>query len=206
MTLSQLITQEKKQHVFFDFDETIIRLNYPWHLYIDRLHELLRGVDPSLYERLTEKNQPNIDDMTNVFVEKHGKSLWQRARAIARDFEENNLESYDLNPELIADLPELAAGRKLYIWTSNFAEVVTPILEQEQLFQYFEFVIGKGEVQYTKPNPDGFSVFKERIYPDDPQAADDLTQYLMVGNSSSDRGAAEAAGIDFYLIDYFTRV
>lgn len=53
----------------------------------------------------------------------------------------------------------------------------------------------RSDVQLVKPDPEGFGLIYE--------SGQDKEQYLMVGNSSSDEGMAQAAEIDFYKVDYF---
>jgi phosphoglycolate phosphatase-like HAD superfamily hydrolase len=50
-------------------------------------------------------------------------------------------------------------------------------------------IVSKDDVRFTKPNPEGFSLFKEF------QRSKDL--FIMIGDSSADRDAAARAGVDF---------
>lgn len=59
----------------------------------------------------------------------------------------------------------------------------------------FEKIVARDDVMYIKPDPDGVRL----VLGDEP----DVSKFLMVGDSSADKGAAEAIGMDFFRVDRF---
>lgn len=55
-------------------------------------------------------------------------------------------------------------------------------------------IVARDDVRLLKPNPEGW----QHIY-----GNESLGEYLLVGDSANDRGAAGAVGIDYFEIKHF---
>jgi HAD superfamily hydrolase (TIGR01549 family) len=132
--------------------------------------------------------------MQNQFVKKYGAEMAVFFSHHAAHFEAANT-SFAKNPELLEDLRLFKNTHKKFIWSSNSQKTVERVLSELNLTDYFDKIVAREDVQLIKADPEGFT----KLY--DPSVPKE--QYLMIGDSSHDRGAAEAAGIDFYLIDFF---
>jgi len=78
-----------------------------------------------------------------------------------------------------------------HIWTSNNRKTLEPVMKDLPVADVFSKIVTKEEVNLLKPSPDGFKV----IF--DPKK-DQLDDFLMIGDSDQDEGAAKNAGIDFF--------
>jgi HAD superfamily hydrolase (TIGR01549 family) len=92
-------------------------------------------------------------------------------------------------------LPLLALVKdcaELYIWTSNDEKTVAPILNELNINKLFKKIITRNNVNYIKPNPEGFYLINKEN--------NSKANYLLVGDSDADKGAAIESGIDFFNI------
>jgi HAD superfamily hydrolase (TIGR01549 family) len=193
MTLTEYIKTHNKTHVIFDFDATLFLLVLPWSNWLEGLKNYLVQVDAEIWDEY-ERGMLNVATVQNKFIENHGATVKKFIEDHSASFEIEMLEKYEPNTDLLATLNELDHVKK-YIWSSNAKPVITKVLEETGLADKFEMVVSKQDVEFIKPRPDGFyKIYDESV----PKSA-----YLMVGDSSHDRGGAESAGIDFYLTDFF---
>lgn len=98
-----------------------------------------------------------------------------------------NVAFYPAALELLAALR--ARGAKTALVTNKPAEVTHRVLERLDAVSAFDAVIGGGDVERIKPQPDMLWLAAERLE----LSAEDC---VMVGDSSNDTQAAKAAGMD----------
>lgn len=185
------IIDNNKKHIIFDFDETLCTLLVDWAPWRKEMDALF-----ALYG-LTPKNEPgfNYAEIINRCVEKDGDGVRERVLEINYRIEKEHYSGYALSP-LAMPLLELSKKyAKLYLWTSNDRRTVTPILEELNISKLFEKIVTRNDVKYSKPKADGFFLIHDKKSP--------LSQYLLIGDSRSDSGAAIDAGIDFLNIAEF---
>lgn len=185
-TLQQLLLDTPKKHIIFDFDETIFTLDLPWHVYYEEMSKRLHDLDPSLPET------KNINDLENKAVEKLGMAAQQVRWQYSLEFEAKQLKGVEELTDLTNFIRENAGKYTFYLWTSNMRPTVEPILTKYDLLPLFKQLATKGDVAFTKPHPDGFELLHDA-------SVSDHTDWLMIGNSYNDRGAAEQAGIDYWM-------
>ena len=103
--------------------------------------------------------------------------------------EQDHYQGYAIIPEAMALLEQLyQENKQLYLLTSNCREVVLPILDELKITGYFRKIITVGDVPNIKPSIAPFALIDD---------GSPKTDYLMVGDSASDRGFAENVGIEY---------
>jgi len=193
MDLIEYVRKHNKTHIIFDFDATLFLLILPWVNWYDGLKKKLLEVDPMMWDAY-EQGEFNNATVQNAFIENHGDTIRKFLNDHSEAFEVEQLERHEPNTDLLASLGALRDVKK-YVWSSNTRPTLQTILEETELAHHFEQVVTRQDVDFVKPKPDGFYKIYDESVPKE--------RYLMVGDSSHDRGGAEAAGIDFYHTDFF---
>ena len=75
-------------------------------------------------------------------------------------------------------------------------------MEEIGLAPIIKQVISKDKVQLVKPEPDGFNLIQDWLQTK-LQVAPKLSEFMMIGDSVADEGAAKNAGINFFKVKYF---
>lgn len=188
--LSLYLQEHPKKHLIFDFDDTLMTLLLPWHIYAKGLKEILSEIDPELVALHPGEETKHL--ITEALT-KHGEKARERINPYRRQFEKNCLQGIIRNDFLLSFLAENTRNYQFSIWSSNDRHTILPILQEYQLETLFRKVIGADDVDCTKPSPDGFYLLF------DPNAHE-KADFLFIGDSSSDREASRNAGIDFFKI------
>ena len=188
--LSLYLQEHPKKHLIFDFDDTIMTLQLPWHLYAKGIKEILSEIDPELVALHPGSETKHL--ITEALA-KHGQKARERINPYRRQFEKNCLQGIIRNDFLISFLMENASNYQFSIWSSNDRHTILPQLRVSHLADLFPQVIGADDVGCTKPSPDGFYLLFD-------PGQDKKADFLFVGDSSSDREASGSVGIDFFLI------
>ena len=160
----------------------------PWRKELD---ELFAASD------LTPKNEPdfNYAVIVNLYIEKYGKAGRDEIVALNYRIEKDYYSGYELSPIALPLLESVEKIAQLYLWTSNDRRTVAPILRELEIADKFQKIITRNDVEYVKPKAVGFAlIYDER---------NARSQYLLIGDSRSDSGAATDAGIDFINIAEF---
>lgn len=191
--LFKYILENNKKHIIFDFDKTLFKLIIDWDKYFEKIDSKLISVDISIYSDY--KNELiNWCEMQNLYVERYGVSMEE---LICSNNINSELKLYKKsipNKNLINLINNLDKYF-LYIWSSNTRELITKILDQNNILANFKKIVCRNDVQFLKPKPEGFLKLKNPNVP--------LKSYLMIGDSINDENAAKNIGIDFYKINFF---
>jgi len=194
LSLSEFVRKNHKTHLIFDFDATLVLIHLPWSEWGEAIREELLSLDSKLFYDWGEG--PRVSAMRNAYVRVHGDKAHALFHRYNTQFE-HGYTGATPNHELIAEVAELRKEYKLYVWSSNVRSVLDELLGQVGLAGWFDKIISGDDVRLFKPDPEGFELLKE---PGVSKKA-----YLMIGDSTNDRHAAEAAGIDFYHTDFFNQ-
>lgn len=191
--LFKYILENNKKHIIFDFDKTLFKLIIDWGKYFEKIDSKLISVDKSIYSDY--KNELiNWCEMQNLYVERYGVSMEE---LICSNNINSELKLYKKsipNKNLINLINNLDKYF-LYIWSSNTRELITKILDQNNILTNFKKIVCRNDVQFLKPKPEGFLKLKN------PNVS--LKSYLLIGDSINDENAAKNIGIDFYKINFF---
>ena len=198
MTLNTYLQKVNKTHLIFDFDRTLVRLLLPWDSLIceEPIKDALIKLDKSIYDEFA-KGLFSRPDMENKYVIKFGYKAKQLLIKNRHIFEQKYLKGLVPNKELIEFIKK-SNKYNLFIWSGNTKDTVTKALKTLQLENRFEIVVSGDLVKLQKPYIEGFEKIHDKQIP--------KNQYLMIGDSDSDRDAAIQANIDFFLVDYFKSV
>ena len=194
-TLTDYIATHKKTHLIFDFDATLVLMNIPWKRWGENMRQEVLDLDADLWKLYQDEQSPT--HMQNALVEKHGERGREILLRNCPPFELQYSDKFDRNDELLKQVEAFREKYHMFIWSSNSSQLVNAVLEDMGMNDWFDKVIARNELRFLKPSPEGF----ELIY--DPKIPKE--RYLMIGDSSHDKAAAQAASIDFYFLDFFNK-
>lgn len=198
-TLEKYLQKNPKvKNIIFDFDDTIVSLQLDWENFMQSWPDEIEGrTGVQVPASATQMNHP---ELVNALVKKYGDLIIEADRKIYEDFEEDGRDSFQQNIELIKFIQNNHSKYKFYMWSSNTRLTITTILEKIGVMNMFDKVVSRDDVEYVKPDSDGFRLIV------DPNDFDEST-FLFSGNDLySDKGAANACGIDFFHIDGWQNV
>ncbi len=188
--LEKFLETHPKKHLIFDFDQTLFTLELPWEVYIKELTAKLLELDSTLEGFAAGKS---LNDMENEAVRRHRATALEIRRQYSAQFEKQYLTGVVEHTELTNFIRSNKHDYSFYLWTSNMRETVAPILKEQGMDSLFTKVVTKSDVQFTKPEPEGFEMIFESAY-------QTKQEYLMIGDSVNDAGAAAQAGIEFFKV------
>lgn len=146
---------------------------------------------------IVKKYEPDFDENTDLhmysihqFINKYGEAFRNDYVNFETALEQKHYHTYKLIDKSFNLLQELHRQNKsLYLLTSNCRAVVFPILEELKVSDYFTKIVTLNDVENVKPSPAPFKLI----------ASDetDKNQYLMIGDSISDREFAQNVEIDY---------
>jgi phosphoglycolate phosphatase len=169
--------QSEVEAVVYDLDGTLVRLDVDWEDVERRLADLLEregvNADPlSAWDLLTAAEEVGVGDEADALIA-------QAEREGAR--QSNRLPLAD---ELLAR--EIPVG----VCSLNHEEAVRIALDEHDLADHVESVVGRGTVPKRKPHPRALLAVVEELGVS-PETV------LFVGDSASDEETAERAGTTF---------
>lgn len=197
-TLETLLATNPKKYLIFDFDETLFTLHLPWGEYLETTYDLLKTYNAEFFTKEAISNETNFQ-LINKFTREFGSAPRDMTLAYAKRFETEKLTGVSPCQRQLDFLDAHGEEYTLFLWTSNCTTTVEPILKEKGYHALFTHIIGRDSVTYCKPDPDGFNQIKEYVVKNiDPDAT--LADFLMIGDSNSDEGAAYHSDIDFFRV------
>lgn len=169
--------------LIFDFDRTIGTLITDWDKWRKGVLKIINEFDPN--PDISVENVKHGDQ--NHYIEKYGKEFRLRLNEFNQEYEAEEVVDFVLNEELIDFIK--GTDVNLCIWSSNSHKTVEKYLDELNILEKFEIIISRDEVFYLKPDTEGFSLIKKEDIP--------LDTYILIGDSLSDKHAAENVGITF---------
>lgn len=196
MSLEHYLSEHPKKYLIFDLDCTLARLHIDWSTIDKEVFDFVKKFDEPLTKTVPFVEDAH-DELSNKVGQKYGTEVVSKVRTFIAQYELSHFSGYSPNPELLDFIRHSTQTYIYYMWTNNTSPVAHIFLKNESLSRIFKKVTTQTDVTLTKPEPEGFSHFYE--------GDEQLSSYLMVGDSLTDEHAAKNAGIDFYKIDYFSR-
>jgi HAD superfamily hydrolase (TIGR01549 family) len=173
-----------KKYFVFDFDRTLARMEIDWSEWHAGISEIYTKYDPN--HGYKEGENPHL--YHNQLVATHGDVLLKEAQDFNRSYEAQYATGFTPNTaaiQFIQENPTLT----FYVYSSNSRPTVTKGLGELGILDRIHTIISKDDVKFVKPDPEGFFALNN--------FAGNENQFLMIGDSGADRGAAKAAGVDF---------
>ena len=193
MSLTQYLNKNSKKHLIFDFDGTLFNMVIDWYIFRAQLREILQDLDSVLAEEHKPYKSGGMDRTINVAIKKYGDVARDKIFELQQKFEVEYIKKLMPNDELIEFIRKHGSKYHLSIWSNNHMPIITKALTESRINDKFETIASRETYKLSKPEPDGFQV----IF--DPQLHA-KSEFLFIGNSDNDAGAAKAVGIDFYKI------
>ncbi len=179
---------QKYDYVILDFDETIATLNTDWSLWFSGIAKTISKYESGSIVWPAGKTEHEIQ---NIYIEKFGNLFRMDLLNFAKEYEEKNTTAALPVPGMIQLVNELSLIKKLYVWSTNTKSILLNYLDKLDILDKFTGVVSRDDVFFIKPKPDGFYTIYNTL--DKPQKS----QFVFVGDSTADSGAAETIGIDF---------
>ena len=176
------------KYIIFDFDKTIASIIVDWKKWHLGAGEIFKKYEPTFVKHLQGEK---IYNLQNEMFKKYGRDLKSEIDTFTRDFEATEVKGIEpilATIELIKDL--YSKGKSLYIWSSNDSILVEKSLKELSIFDRFKFLVTRDSVNLLKPETSGFDIHFSKI-------DNDLSKFLMIGDSDSDMGAASGCGIQY---------
>ena len=177
--------------ILYDFDGTLFDLHIPWgniKEYIYNHYKSKYGVEIPLFNRYYE--------MFNYIKKEKGEPVRQFYYNYLenREVDAANEKKYSptwLTNQGLDKIGEMIKYNTFFgIISSNFHDAIMEILIQRGMFHRFKIIIGRDDVENSKPNPEGilrvinaYNLKRENV--------------LFIGDSSIDEEVAQNAQINF---------
>lgn len=180
-----------KKVLIFDFDETLYRLKLPWLPFKAELKNLCLEIDQEIVKNFDGELMIHLADQV---IDKHGDEARKKIFDFCERYEAKNNFDVDINEDLVKWVVDHSLDYKMVIWSSNMSNTVNQVLINHNVIEFFSLVVGKEDVKRHKPYVDGFDIIYDYY-------GGEVNDYLLVGDSNSDKGAAENLGMDFLKVE-----
>ncbi len=168
--------------LILDFDGTIGKLDVDW-----------AALRSALHNHFLEKHNMDIDFTSysggaSTVYERLGEVGKKEFNEIAYQFESQGVNGFKENEKCKSIMKEFLGPQ--VVWSSNQSSVIREVLQKFAIGKRIGLIVGKDQVNFTKPNSEGFLII--RRYFDTA-----IPKILFIGNSTSDENAAKNLGIDY---------
>lgn len=176
--------------IVFDMDNTILRSRIDFQAMKNETYQFLlsKEILPDEYNLDYQTTSTIIEEaiQTNRMTEVLLNEMWD----IAKKHEVYGMQGADLEPGAVESLSELKGRYHIALVTNNSVEAAEIALRENNIFEYFDFIIGRELMKAMKPSPDGYL----RVLDEFKHSAN---EWLSVGDSWIDGKASISAGIRF---------
>ncbi|MCY9764385.1 HAD family hydrolase [Paenibacillus alvei] len=176
--------------IVFDMDNTILRSRIDFQAMKNETYQFLvsKEILPDGYSLDYHTTSTIIEEavQTNRMTEELLNEMWD----IAKKHEVYGMQGADLEPGAVEVLSELKGRYHIAIVTNNSVEAAEIALRDNDIMEYFDFIIGREVMKALKPSPDGYL----RVLDEFKHSAN---EWLSVGDSWIDGKASISAGIRF---------
>ncbi|MCY7486911.1 HAD family hydrolase [Paenibacillus alvei] len=176
--------------IVFDMDNTILRSRIDFQAMKNETYQFLvsKEILPDGYSLDYHTTSTIIEKaiQTNRMTEELLNEMWD----IAKKHEVYGMQGADLEPGAVEVLSELKGRYHIAIVTNNSVEAAEIALRDNDIMEYFDFIIGREVMKALKPSPDGYL----RVLDEFKHSAN---EWLSVGDSWIDGKASISAGIRF---------
>ena len=183
----------KIETVLFDFDGTLADTN---SLIAQSYLHVLAKYFPGRFETeasVVQFNGPSLEEVFTSLDE-------EKAEQMIKEYREYNHAKHDELIEVFPDVAEVLAdlkaqGIKLAVVSTKKKELLTHGLKFLNIHQYFDVILGNGDFQKVKPDPESLLIAMERL-----SAKEETT--IMVGDNPQDIEAANRANVRGVFVEW----
>lgn len=175
----------KNSYIIFDFDATLGTLLIDWKEWHKGIGEIIHSYDSSFTLHLKGEL---VHGYVNGYVKKFGDPFLQKIISFVDEYEMQNAKGFEVNKNA-REFIESNREKSFSIWSSNSRAIIEVMLKQNGLAGVFEPIACRDNVRYIKPEIDGFAIVHDLNV--------DKSDYVMIGDSRFDKGAAENVGIEY---------
>ena len=182
---------QRYKGIIFDMDNTILRSNIDFKA---MKHETFRylvstGIFPNdlNLEQHTTATLIKAALETNRMTSEMIDEMWE----IPKQFEVAGMENAELESGVLELLTRLQGRYCLAVVTNNSDAAAETALRENQIWNYFDCVVGREKMGVLKPAPDGFHYLLNRF------KSIRAEEWLSVGDAWIDGKASVEAGIPF---------
>lgn len=179
-----------KEHVIFDLDGTISAININWLPWRETTRRLINSLAPDF----------DFGAVSSLAIAQNELVRQVGPEALDTILNYNNLyeaESFNGHTPVRPVLEYIAATTQpLSVWTNNTRHTAHMVLSDLGLQGRFQNIITRNDVDYIKPDPQGFDLIRQA-------AGLPANAFAFVGDSENDRLAAVSAGLHFIPISMF---
>lgn len=176
--------------IVFDMDNTILSSKIDFQAMKYETYQFLvsKEILPAGYNLDYHTTSTIVEEaiQTNRMTEELLNEMWD----IAKKHEVCGMQGADLESGAVEILSELQGRYQLAIVTNNSVEAAEIALRDNDIYEYFDFIIGRELMKALKPSPDGYL----RVLDEFKHSAN---EWLSVGDSWIDGKASISAGIRF---------
>lgn len=176
-----------KGTLIFDFDRTIATIQMDWDIWREEMRKIIGKYEPGF--SIKESISKNVNRLTEMY----GSDFLDEIVTANENVEYDTFRGVALNESLIEYIRDNAELKNMFLYTSNSRKLITRLLRDLEMADAFKKVVTRNDVDFIKPHPEGMRQIVD--------VNSDLTDYLMVGDSSSDRGVADEVNMDFLLVE-----
>lgn len=186
--------------VIFDLDGTLIDTD---RIVLEIVNKTLTSLGlPSVgYQEISSVIDDTAQQILRQALDTVGQSLsgerFEEAYKKYSFFAERVLPTIeDFYPDVVEGLVQLKrCGFNLSICTNKNGQIARKIIQENHLSKLFSCIVGEGDVSRTKPD-------KAHVLDTIKQMGLNTAEVVFVGNSHTDKMAAEAAGVLFYVTQW----
>ncbi len=193
MTMTDASSLKSKKVIVFDLDGTIVRLAADWHA-------LRKALNARYSEKYKEKSHfHSMSNLLSSIVARGDEEELHHNFSIMQNFENENITKNEPIEDVIyfinnKELFGVNSVVKLAVFSLNTKSTIIKSLQIAEIFNKFEFCIGREDVRAWKPNPEGLLKIREHFQ----VLKEDM---IYVGDLKMDLLAGANAGVESYIID-----
>jgi phosphoglycolate phosphatase-like HAD superfamily hydrolase len=188
-----MISFKNKKVIVFDLDGTIVNLAVDWQelkrILSERYSKIyndgcnFKRISVCLSQIVKRNDYEELDRFFNIIREHETKNIVNNKPIKKTLFFINNLELFDVPNDI-----------NLAIFSLNTNEAIETSLKQINLYDKFDYIVGREDVTKWKPKPEGLLLIKEHF-------KCNRDQMIYFGDLQKDLETGANAGIESHLVD-----